>query len=134
MAQKAILCVDDEAMILFVLKQQLKEYFGPEFIYETAESAEEANEILEDLKKQGIEVLLIISDWLMPGIKGDEFLTSVHKKYPNIGKIMITGQVDKEALDKTVQEAGLRACVLKPWNMDELLSIVEKSVTEKKNE
>jgi len=34
--KKAILCVDDEPMILFVLKKQLKSFFGNEFVYESA--------------------------------------------------------------------------------------------------
>lgn len=69
----AILCVDDEPIILIALKQELKKQFGNEFQYETAVNATEALEVVDDLAENGINVILILSDWRMPGIKGDEF-------------------------------------------------------------
>ncbi|OAD23176.1 two-component response regulator, partial [Candidatus Thiomargarita nelsonii] len=74
MTEQVILCVDDEEMVLNSLEMQLKEQFGDKYIYELAENAEDALEIIEELDEEGTEVLIIVSDWLMPGIKGDEFL------------------------------------------------------------
>ena len=71
MSSAAILCVDDEIVILDSLKEQLKRYFGDRYIYEIAESAEEAWEVIEELHEDEIKILIIVSDWLMPGIKGD---------------------------------------------------------------
>lgn len=78
----AILCVDDEPIILIALKQELKKQFGNEFQYETAINANEALEVVDELAQNGINVILILSDWRMPGIKGDEFLIHIHLKYP----------------------------------------------------
>jgi len=41
MSNKAILCVDDEAMVLESIVEQLEKRLGEEYIYETAETAEE---------------------------------------------------------------------------------------------
>ncbi|MCB0478361.1 MAG: response regulator, partial [Crocinitomicaceae bacterium] len=83
MGKKTILCLDDERTILTSLKGQLRRNFGSEYGYEFAESPEEALELIEELKQEDIDILLIVSDWLMPEMKGDEFLIKVHQKFPN---------------------------------------------------
>jgi signal transduction histidine kinase len=47
------------------------------YFYELAESVEEAWEVIEELYEEGIRIIIVISDWLMPGIKGDEFLIQI---------------------------------------------------------
>ncbi|MCS7189292.1 MAG: response regulator, partial [Bacteroidia bacterium] len=81
-AKRAILCVDDEKIVLDSLQDQLRSTFGDEFEYEIAESVEEAWEVIDDLVSQGYEMVLVISDWLMPRVKGDTFLIELHQKYP----------------------------------------------------
>ncbi len=125
MTKKAILCVDDESIILESLKEQIENRMGNEYIYETAESAEEGLEVIEELVAEGAEVLIIVSDWLMPGIKGDEFLIEVHKKFPGIVKVMLTGQAQEEAIQNARKNANLHACLSKPWKEDELIDTIK---------
>ena len=73
--------------------------------------------------------LIIISDWLMPVIKGDEFLINVHRKYPNSLKIMLTGQADYKSIEKTEKEADLYKCIKKPWAQSELFSCIDSGNT-----
>ncbi len=122
--RNAILCVDDEAIILITLQQELKKELGNEFQYETAMSAHEAMEVVDELAATGINVILILSDWLMPGIKGDEFLILIHRKYPSIRSILITGHVDHEAAERVKKEAGTYAVISKPWDVNKLMSAV----------
>ena len=72
MGKIVILCVDDEKLILNSIKAQLKENYGNSFLYETAESALEAFDIIDEVMQDPPTKLIIISDWLMPEIKGDE--------------------------------------------------------------
>jgi len=123
-----ILCVDDEKMVLNSLKGQLKKNFQSEFKLEFAESADEAIELIDELDTQGITLLLIVSDWLMPGIKGDEFLIQVHKKFPNIVKIMLTGQAEDNAISRAKAEANLFACIAKPWDESQLIGTIRKAL------
>ncbi len=116
MKDKAILCVDDEAIILLSLKRELQQQFGENYLIETALNATEATELIEDLTLEGIRILLIISDWLMPGIRGDEFLIAIHAKYPHIKAIMITGQADDSAIKRVKAEANIHQVFTKPWN------------------
>ena len=83
MKDKAILCVDDEKVVLDSLRDQLRAHFKDTVILEFAESSDEALEIIEELNEDEIKILLIISDWLMPGMKGDEFLIKIHQMVIN---------------------------------------------------
>ncbi|PJZ30725.1 response regulator [Leptospira kmetyi] len=121
----AILCVDDEPIILIALKQELKKQFGNEFQYETAINANEALEVVDELVANGVNVILILSDWRMPGLKGDEFLILIHKKYPNIRSILITGHVDEAAVERVKKEAGTYAVLPKPWDPKQLADAVK---------
>lgn len=124
MTEALILCVDDETVILETLQEQISRHFGAEFLYEAAESSEEALEILEELHQEGVKIVLIISDWLMPGMRGDEFLISVHDKYPDITTMMLTGQADQAAIERAKEEANLSHCIYKPWREEELIQII----------
>lgn len=129
MAKKSILCLDDEQTILTSLKGQLKRNFGSEYAYEFAESPDEALELIQELVDDGVEILLIVSDWLMPEMKGDEFLIEVHKKFPGIVKIMLTGQADGEAVKRAEEQANLFRCLSKPWNEDELIQTIQSGIS-----
>jgi CheY-like chemotaxis protein len=126
-SDKAILCVDDEAIILLALQQELKRNLGNQFTYERATSAEAALQILDELDKDGIHVILIISDWLMPGMKGDEFIEIVKQTYPEIKIIMITGQADKAAIERVSSISSVAAVLKKPWRADELIHTVRST-------
>jgi DNA-binding NtrC family response regulator len=128
MSNSAILCVDDEMMILESLREQLQRHFGDRYLYEVAEGVEEAWQVIEELYAEGIRLLVIVSDWLMPGIKGDEFLITVHKRYPEIVTVMLTGQADEAALERVRIEANLYACLRKPWTKEELVQIIETAL------
>ncbi len=125
MPKPVILCVDDEAVILDSLTKQLKNAFDEAYYYEVAESADEALEIIEDFQSDYTDIIVIVSDWLMPGIKGDEFLIKVHKKFPKIVKIMLTGQADEKAIQIAQKQANLHACLYKPWDGKELVETIK---------
>lgn len=125
MSKPVILCVDDEEVILNSLKIQLKNELGDTYLYEVAESADEALELIEELEKEAIKILVIVSDWLMPGTKGDEFLIQVHQKYPNIIKVMLTGQADSFAIERAKTQANLHSCLYKPWEKKQLIDTIK---------
>lgn len=126
--KKAILCVDDEVIILLSIVQELKRSFGKRFIYEKALNADLALKTVKELAQEQVEVIFIISDWLMPGMKGDEFLELVHKQYPRIKAVMLTGQADKAAVDRVKMNASVLAVFHKPWNPAELISIIKNNI------
>ncbi|MGK7877299.1 MAG: response regulator [Xenococcaceae cyanobacterium] len=128
MSKPVILCVDDEVVILNSLKIQIKKAFNDAYLYEAAESADEALEIIEELQEEKIDILVIVSDWLMPGMKGDEFLIAVHTRFPNIVKILLTGQADEEAIERAIKSADLHCCLSKPWDGKELIEQIKSGL------
>ncbi|MEM9567489.1 MAG: response regulator [Cyanobacteria bacterium P01_E01_bin.34] len=128
MSKAGILCVDDEITILDSLREQLLRCFGNRYLVEVAESAAEAMEVMEELHEEGITVLIIVSDWLMPGLKGDEFLIQVHKRFPDIVTVMLTGQAEEAAIQRARQEAELFACLQKPWKESDLKQIISSAL------
>lgn len=124
MSETAILCVDDEVSVLKVLKEQLKRLFGNQYVYEVAQSVEEAWDVIDELEQDEIKILIIVSDWLMPDVKGDEFLADVHQRFPEIVTVLLTGQADESAIERAKQQANLYACIYKPWTEEDLLQVV----------
>lgn len=123
-----ILCVDDEIVILNSIKKQLKKEFADTYDYEIAESADEALEIIEELNEDGITIVVVVSDWLMPKMKGDEFLIEIHQKFPRIIKIMLTGQADEDAIQRAFTQANLYCCLHKPLNTKDLIEAIQSGL------
>ncbi|WP_455756997.1 response regulator [Sulfurimonas sp.] len=121
----AILCVDDEEFVLRALSQDLSRHFKEDYLIELAQSAEDALEILDELVLEEVVVVVIISDWLMPGMKGDEFLIEAHKRFPKVIKILLTGQADKDAIKNAQDNADLKKAFSKPWESSDLISLIE---------
>jgi CheY-like chemotaxis protein len=128
MSKPAIICVDDELVVLESLEIELKKAFGHDYIYEFAESADEALEIIEELNEEEVDVLMIISDWLMPGMKGDELLIDIHNKYPQLVTVLLTGQADQEAVERAQEQANLHAYLQKPWKSNELIQTIKSGL------
>ena len=128
MPKKIILCVDDEKVVLTSLISQLNNTFGDKFIYEGFGSADEAWEYIDELYSEGLTVDLIICDWLMPKVRGDEFMVRVHKRFPNVAQIMLSGQADADAVERAKTEANLYKFISKPWDKEELMSEVQKAL------
>lgn len=126
----AILCVDDEEMVLVALRQQVEDALGEDCVIEIATSGEEALEIITELVEEDeVRIVLIVSDWLMPGMKGDEFLIQAHKLCPNVEKIMLSGQADPEAIQRAKDEADLKEFISKPWDANHLLETIKESLS-----
>ncbi|MEZ2229133.1 PAS domain S-box protein [Microcoleus sp.] len=123
-----IICVDDEPIILESLKIELKKALGEEHLLETAEGGEDALELAEELLAEGSEIVAVISDYLMPNIKGDELLKQIHRISPKTIKIMLTGQADLEAVANTIKHAKLYRYIAKPWQSEDLKLTVKEAI------
>ena len=126
MTKQAIICVDDETTVLRSLKAELKEVFGDDYLIEIAEGSKDALELFEELLAEGYEIPVIITDYIMPDIKGDELLRRVHQLSPRTLKIMLTGQATIEAVANVVKYANLYRYIAKPWQAEDLkLTVIE---------
>ncbi|MFZ5985751.1 MAG: response regulator [Bacillota bacterium] len=125
---KAIICVDDERIVLNSLKSELSGYMDSGYAIEIAESGPEAIELVDDLLSNGYDIPVIISDYIMPGMKGDILLKEVHHKSPETFKILLTGQAVIEGITNAVNNAELYKYFDKPWNRTELNKAVADAI------
>jgi len=119
-----ILCVDDEKTVLISLRQELEFGLGKEYTFELAESAEEGLEILDDLAGLGTPVVVVISDQIMPGMKGDQLLSEVERRDPAIGRILLTGESGYSTNASSPNYARNFITLAKPWDLHELRQTV----------
>ena len=117
MNRLAIICVDDEEIILRSLAKQLKRNFDPRrYDIELASSGEEALALCAELNAEKIPIALIISDQIMPEMSGDELLIRLHAIYPQALKILLTGQAGVDSMGNIVNAAALYRYIAKPWD------------------
>jgi signal transduction histidine kinase/response regulator RpfG family c-di-GMP phosphodiesterase len=128
MKKPVIVCIDDEPAVLDSLKIELKRALGNDCIIETAEGGVDALELVRELQLENAEVALVLSDYIMPGIKGDELLGKIHQLSPQTLTIMLTGQADLTAVGNAIKSAKLYRYIPKPWHAEDLKITVLEAV------
>ncbi len=123
-----IVCVDDDALVLGALREQLGRGLGRGCEIETARSGPEALALLDELMAEGADVPLLISDHAMPGMGGTDLLALVHARHPAMLKIMLSGAADAHVLGDAVNRAGLYRVMNKPWRAEDLLMTVREAL------
>ena len=128
MSKPYIICVDDERIVLDSLKVELKFKFSTDFDIEVAESSQEALQLFEELKSEQAEIPLIISDYIMPQMKGDQLLKQICEQNPQIVAIFLTGQATLQGVTNAVNQAGIFRFIEKPWSKEILYSTVSEAL------
>lgn len=113
-----ILVIDDEAGILNSLRREIIDH---DHEFTGAASAEEGLEIIE--VQQQFDV--VISDHMMPGMKGIEFLSIVQLQLPGVLRILLSGQVPEQELAKAIRDGVVDIHVSKPWDSIKLFEMIE---------
>ncbi|OHD24705.1 MAG: hypothetical protein A2Y38_05730 [Spirochaetes bacterium GWB1_59_5] len=127
MLDRIVLCVDDEAILLLAAKHALRTRLGDGYRFETALDAESALSLIDECILAGHTIEAVVSDWLMPGMRGDEFLRKVRERYPAICLILLTGYADRSAVQILERDIGLAAIFQKPCSMAALAGVIKAS-------
>ncbi|MDP3180573.1 MAG: hybrid sensor histidine kinase/response regulator, partial [Bacteroidota bacterium] len=85
----------------------------------------DATDALKIMESKKIQVVL--SDQRMPGMTGVDFFTQIKDKYPDALKLILTGYSDIEAVIGAINEGQVFRYVKKPWNPDELETIIREA-------
>ncbi len=129
-----IVCVDDDISILDSLSQQLREYYNDTHNIEVAHSAKVALKLLDDIFQAGNEVEIMFIDQVMPGMKGDELMEKISKKYPHIIRILLTGQASFSNTIDAINKGGIRKFFEKPWDTQNLIQETRILLKERKEQ
>ncbi|MBX2840732.1 MAG: response regulator [Flammeovirgaceae bacterium] len=126
-----IICVDDQREVLSTIAKDLS-VFENDLTIEECESAAEAEELIDEIDSEGNFVAMIISDHVMPGKSGVEFLSDVNKddRFPNTQKILLTGLATHQDTIAAINSASINQYLEKPWNKEELIKSVKKLLTQ----
>ena len=112
--KKRLLFVDDEPLVLNGLRRSLhcmREAWDMDFVEGPAAA-------LATLEKEKYDA--IISDMRMPSMDGAELLDLVKQRYPNMVRMILSGQSSKEAVYRSISPA--HQYLSKPCNPEELSS------------
>ncbi len=114
-----ILIVDDEEAILETMTFTFMDHYD----VLTTSDPKTAISILEENQP----VSVVITDQRMPGMTGVELLKEVYKRFPETVRIILTGFADSEATINAINDGHIYGYVNKPWEPDELKTIVRRA-------
>ena len=112
MSVPRILCVDDDPMVVSAFQRVLRR----DFLFEACASGEEALRILETSGPFPV----LLADMNMPGMNGVELLSRVAERYPDMVRIMLTGNAEQRTAAEAVNRGHVFRFLSKPCSPDQL--------------
>ena len=120
---KILIAEDDKINQLIYKKQMLKFNFDYKL-------AEDGFKTLELLQQESFDLILL--DMQMPGMNGDEVLQKIRNELPeptrHIPVICVSATIQPEIIN-TLMETGADAYLTKPYKENELIEIIEKTLS-----
>lgn len=113
-----LLIIDDEPGVLRTLKSSLHRHYH-------VLTTEKKDEVWEILSQETVHI--IICDERMREIKGSDLLSEVRQKYPQVVRILLSGYTDLSTLQDAINKARVFKFVAKPWDLDELKTVLEEA-------
>src|ERR1700735_5049606 len=93
----AILAVDDEPSVLAAVARDLRRGFGEHYRILRAGSGPDALELLNEMRRRGENLAMIVADQRMPGMEGTELLLKARQIYPDAKRVLLTAYADTSA-------------------------------------
>lgn len=115
---KKVLIVDDQYGVRNLLSLALAKYQIKEAI-----NGQKALEIAQEWEPD-----LIIIDMKMPGLNGVETISAIHQLKINTKFLLMTAYSDQEIIIEDVKISGF---INKPFDLDQLIEMVENILNEK---
>jgi DNA-binding NtrC family response regulator len=113
-----VLYVDDDEPNLELFRLAV----GRRYPVLTARNAEQGLQILERE-----DVGVVVTDQVMPGLRGIDFLARVCERYPNSVRIVVTAYQDVHMLLDAINAGHVSDYVLKPWEPAELCKLLDRA-------
>jgi response regulator RpfG family c-di-GMP phosphodiesterase len=114
-----VLIVDDDN---FIVKALTKILGGAGYEVRGYLSPQQALEALETDRP-----MVVISDFMMPGMNGSTFLGHVRKRFPGAVRILCTATEDFRVAMQAVNAGEVFRIIAKPWDQQDLLATVHQA-------
>jgi len=119
MRQYLAICIDDDEEFLNSLRQSLPSRVEPlcedfECHFEFVSSCEELYGVVEESAQDGLELAMVISDQLMPGMSGLDLVEKLKDDYPDTVCILLTGHAGLDSAKQAINRRLLDQYVAKP--------------------
>lgn len=111
-----LIIVDDDEQVLRAIQRDIRSKYHSEYRIIATDSANEANELIKELKLKNETVALFISDQRMPEMEGVEFLEKAKMIYPEAKLVLLTAYSDTDVAIRAINSLKLDYYLLKPWN------------------
>ncbi len=118
---KTVLFVDDEKSIRNAIERMYMERDDVRCLF--ASSGQEGLDII-----QQEDVWVVVSDYLMPGMRGIEFLSKTRGVRPDTVRIMMTAYADISIAIDAINKSEAYRFVTKPWNNQELMATIDEAL------
>ena len=112
-----VLFIDDNADLLAVVRLAMEAEVCQ------VQIAEQPRQGLEFYRKNWRNIDVVLLDFLMPDMNGDQVFQSIATINPNASTILVTGYGDAQELAPLQKK--VTGCLLKPFSMDELVRMVQ---------
>lgn len=125
----AIVCVDDEPIIVELLSFQLNKLFETESTFiETYTDPQEAEQGVDRIIEHGVNVIFMVVDYQMPKINGAQLIRSIKLRHETIKFFMLSGQANSSIVDQLIEEGTLERFIAKPWSEEDLKEALEEFI------
>jgi CheY-like chemotaxis protein len=124
--KNAVICVDDDPLILQVLSFQMDKHINKqETLSEYFSDPTVALSHVKELIEASLPIACAIIDYQMPQMNGAQLIREIKKLDPSIKIIMLSGQANTVQIDDLLNEHLLDVFVSKPWDEKELFAVVD---------
>src|SRR5678816_566652 len=114
-----IIIVDDDVQVLRAIQRDIRNEYREDYRIAATDSANEALDLVKELKLKNESVALFISDQRMPEMEGVAFLEKAKEIFPDAKRVLLTAYSDIEAAIRAINSVKLDYYLLKPWNPPE---------------
>ena len=125
--RKMVLCIDDNIEVLKSLRSQLRQSLVRDVRILLAEGSEDALKTLEVINLSHTDMLLIVSDWLMPNLNGEELIKLIEERWGPIMTIVLSGHITPESKSRLNELDQVLSVMSKPWNGEDLVRLIKSS-------
>jgi len=130
-----LIIIDDDIQVLRAIQRDIRNKYRDEYKVAATESANEALELIKELKLKNEEVALFISDQRMPEMEGIGAILQIKRRPrpPKIIAISGAGPGGRRDYLSWAKHLGADEVLAKPFRMSQILALASRLISSNSN-